>query len=114
MPYFEVQTSAALPEEERAGLRRELARVIELVPGKSERWLMVHIEDGADMAFAGDASAPAAMVELKTFGELEAGLYDMLTRELCASLPPLLHVPADRLYVVYEPISRWGWNGGNF
>lgn len=114
MPYFEVQTSGRLPEAERPALRRELARIIELVPGKSERWVMVHIEDGADMSFAGDAGQPAAMVLLKTFGELDKDLYDLLTRELCASLPQLLKVPAERLYIVYEPICHWGWNGENF
>ena len=114
MPYFEVQTSTRVPEEKRPALRHELARIIELIPGKSESWVMVHLEDGADMSFAGDGEAPAAMIVLKTFGELDGAQYDMLTRELCASMSERLGVPPDRLYVVYEPITHWGWNGGNF
>lgn len=114
MPYCEVLTTTKIGKPEEKALDREIARIIELVPGKSERWVMVHIEDQARMSFAGSCEEPAAMVTLKTFGELEPEMYDLLTQEFCARLSERLHVPRDRIYVVYEPIAYWGWDGKNF
>lgn len=114
MPYCEVITTKKVDRSCVAEYSHALAEIIEMVPGKSERWVMVHIEDEAKMAFAGADDEPAAMITLKTFGDLDSGQYDMLTREFCAAAERLLSVPADRVYVVYEPIVHWGWNGDNF
>lgn len=114
MPYCEVITTAKVEKDAEAQLHHALAAVIEKIPGKSERWVMIHLEDQARMAFSGDNSAPAAMLTVKTFGELEAEAYDLLTQEFCAAAEKLLSVPADRVYVVYEPIRHWGWNSRNF
>lgn len=114
MPYCEVITTKKIDKNDEMSLSHELARIIELVPGKSERWVMVHIADEAKMAFAGSNDAPVAMITVRTFGELSAEYYDLLTKEFCAATEKMLAVPADRVYVVYEPIIHWGWNGTNF
>lgn len=114
MPYFEVQTSTKVKKEEQDKLYHELARVIELVPGKSEKWVMVHLEDEAKMCFAGNSQDDAACVMFKGFGELEAAQYDMLTAEMCKTVAPMLGVSPERFYVIYESTLHWGWNGGNF
>lgn len=114
MPYFEVQTSASVMPETRDKLCRELGRIIELVPGKSEQWLMVHVEDKASMSFAGNSADPAAAVILKSFGELKGEQYDMLTAELCKAINLILGIDPKRTYVIYEPINHWGWDGANF
>ncbi len=114
MPYCEVITTTKVDKSRDMELSHELARIIELIPGKEERWVMTHIEDQARMAFAGDNEQPCAMITLKTFGELTPEQYDMLTKEMCSSASKLLGVAPDRLYVKYEPIVHWGWNGENF
>lgn len=114
MPYLEILTTTKVEKAEEIKLHHELARLIELIPGKSERWVMTHIEDEAKMAFAGSNDEPVAMVTVKTFGELLTEQYDMLTKEICPSLSSALNVPQERLYVKYESINHWGWNGGNF
>lgn len=114
MPYCEILTTTKVEKAEEMKLNHEMARIIELIPGKSERWVMTHIEDEARMAFAGTNEEPAAMITVKTFGELLADQYDMLTKEICTSISTALQVPQDRLYVKYEPIYHWGWDGGNF
>lgn len=114
MPYFEVQTSTKVKEENRETLYHELGKIIEFVPGKSESWVMVHLEDEAKMSFAGDGKEPAACVVVKTFGELENQYYDTLTHEICKSISGMLGVDPKRLYVTYESINHWGWDGANF
>ena len=114
MPYFEVQTSSVVAQEKHTELYHELAKIMELVPGKSEKWVMVHLEDQAKMSFGGNADEPAACIVVKTFGELEDQQYTMLTGELCNSMSKILGVSPERLYVTYEGIRHWGWNGSNF
>lgn len=37
-----------------------------------------------------------------------------MTEALTKILTEALSVPADRIYVRYEEVSHWGWNGSNF
>ena len=114
MPYFDIATTQNLTDASKKQLQQEMGRIIELVPGKSERWLMVQLHDEVCLSFAGSADAPAAVITLKTFGELMAEQYDMLTTEICQCVGTLLQTNPDRIYVIYEPITHWGWNGSNF
>lgn len=114
MPYCEILTSCKVSAQTQRLLDKEFGRIIELIPGKSERWVMTHTEDEAKMCFAGDSEAPCAMITVKTFGALTELQYDMLTKEFCSGVSKLLGVPADRIYVVYQPIENWGWHGANF
>lgn len=114
MPYCEIITTAKIDKQLDMKLSHELARIIELVPGKQERWVMTHIEDEARMSLGGINTENSAMVTLSTFGELTSEQYNMLTKELCASASKLLNVAPDRIYVRYESIIHWGWNGENF
>ena len=114
MPYCEILTTTKVEKAEEMKLNHEIARIIEQIPGKSERWVMTHIQDETRMAFAGTNAAPAAVITVKTFGELAPEQYDMLTKSFCQSAAQLLKVPSDRLYVTYEPITHWGWDGANF
>ena len=113
MPYFHIATTQKLTDASKRQLQQEMGRIIEMVPGKSESWLMVQLHDEACLSFAGTV-APAAVVTLKTFGELVPEQYDMLTAELCPRISVLLQTDPDRIYVIYEPITHWGWNGSNF
>lgn len=114
MPYFDIATTQKLTNTSKKQLQQEMGRIIELIPGKSESWLMVQLHDEACLSFAGTADAPAAVVTLKTFGELVSEQYDMLTAEICQRVGTLLQTSSDRIYVIYEPITHWGWNGSNF
>lgn len=114
MPYFDVATTRKLTTETKTQLQRELGRLIELIPGKSEQWLMTQLRDEACLSFAGSNEEPAAVVTLKTFGELKPEQYDLLTAEICSCIQQLLQTQPSRIYVMYEPVTHWGWNSSNF
>lgn len=114
MPYFDVSTTQKASASLKKDIQQELGRIIELIPGKSERWLMVQIHDEASLSFAGSDESPAAIITLKTFGELAPEQYDMLTAEICQRISSLLQTKPERIYVLYESVTHWGWNGANF
>ncbi len=114
MPYIDVKTSAALTEEKCEAIKSELGRAISVIPGKSERWLMVGITPECRLWFAGDASSDCAMVKVAVFGSLSDGAADKMTAEVTKILSREAGIAPDKIYVSYSEHSMWGWSGSNF
>lgn len=113
MPYIEVKTNVQVNEVTKENLHRILGKKIALIPGKTERWLMTDVAGDKSMSFGGD-SAGCAMVEVALFGKAADEAYDALTAAICESVGEALCISGDRVYVKYEEVSHWGWNGMNF
>lgn len=113
MPFIRIETSEKITKEKQAALTRELGDAIELIKGKSERWLMLDFSGERAMAFSGDAGR-CAMITVKLFGSASDGEYGALTERICRIAEKSLSLPRDRVYVQYEEVSHWGWNGANF
>ena len=111
MPFINVMTNSEIKDKE--SLKSELGKAIEAIPGKSEAWLMVKMEDRADMYFKGSAE-PCAMFEVAIFGKSSDSAFDDLTKRICKVSEEQLGVQSDRTYVKYNEIDRWGYNNFNF
>jgi phenylpyruvate tautomerase PptA (4-oxalocrotonate tautomerase family) len=53
-------------------------------------------------------------VEVKVFGKENPSAFEALTAEICKIFGEVLNIAPDHIYVKYEAVSNWGWNGGNF
>lgn len=113
MPYIATTTNVKLSENARNALKERMGEAIGLIPGKSEGWLMLSWRDGVPMAFQGKA-APCAVCEVKLFGAAPSECYDRLTGALCEMLEQEAGVPQNRVYVTYQEVEHWGFNGSNF
>ena len=113
MPLIHTVTNQPVSKEQAAHLKEACARAITLIPGKSERWLMISIEDEKTLYFAG-SDAPCALAEVQIYGTAADEVLDRLTAALTEILAKELSVSPDRIYVKYEFVSHWGWNGANF
>ena len=51
MPYCNIKTNVKV--EKKKELSKALSKTIELIPGKTENWIMTSIDDEALMTFAG-------------------------------------------------------------
>ena len=112
MPYIETKTTRKIDKATADGLREELGRAIELIPGKTEKWLMLSFIDGLDMALAG-VPGDAAMIDVSLLGHADDGAYAALTEKICEIVSCALEIPKDRIYIKYSEYERWGWNGIN-
>ena len=65
MPYLCIKTNQTLAPEPRRELLQEASRTVAQLLGKPERYVMVSIDDGREMLFAG-SDAPLAYLELKS------------------------------------------------
>jgi len=114
MPLIETKTSVKINTDAELKLKEAFGKHIELLPGKSERWLMLTFFDECRMAFAGDAATPTAILEVKLLGKSSDEAYASLTEALTATVSEVLSIPKDRIYVKYEETDTWGCGGVNF
>lgn len=114
MPYIDTKTSAIITKDQKDRLIKEFGAAIELIPGKSEEWLMLNFDGGCRMAFRGISDVPCAMIDVQIFGKTTDQAYDALTERICAIISDILEIPSDRIYVKYTEKDRWGYNGFNF
>jgi hypothetical protein len=114
MPLIKATTSLALTEEKKRELKEDFGKLIEIIPGKTEKWLMVAVDDGVYTAFAGEDSSPALMVEVDLLGAASTEVYASLTEAICKRMQERLNIDGTRIYVKYKEFSVWGWNGINF
>ena len=70
MPYISTHVSTSLPREKEISIKEKLGKAIELIPGKSEQWLMVEFRDDCRLYFRGKNDQPAAFVEVKALGNI--------------------------------------------
>lgn len=114
MPYISTKTTVAISPEKREIIKKKLGKAIELIPGKNENWLMLAFEDNSVMYFKGSSEKPLAFVDVKIFGKASSDAYDKLTKEVTAIISEELGISLDGIYVKYEEVTTWGWNGNNF
>ncbi len=113
MPYIETKLSTPLTKEKEIVLKTALGKMIENFPGKTERWLMLDFSDNCNMYFDG-TDEPCAMVTIALFGKGSDAAYDKMTADVCGLIAKETGIAPDRIYVKYEEVFHWGWNGSNF
>lgn len=114
MPYILTKTTVSISSEKRETIKKKLGKAIELIPGKSESWLMLAFEDNCSMYFKGSNEKPLAFLEVKIFGKASSDAYDRLTKAITEIISEELGIRPEGIYVKYEEVSTWGWNGSNF
>ena len=114
MPYIDSKISIKISDSQEKKLKERLGEAISLIPGKSEQWLMAGFEDEYHMYFRGDNSKSIAFIEVKVFGRENPSAFNALTSEICKIFNEVLGIEKDNIYVKYEAVTNWGWNGGDF
>lgn len=113
MPFIDCKISAKLTDEKKEILKAELGKNIGILH-KPESFLMVGIVDNYNLYFAGKKLENGACVGVKLFGSPSSGDCERMTAAICNVLQGQLNIAPSSVYVTYEGISDWGWNGGNF
>ena len=112
MPYIATTTNVSISSRKKEAIKERMGQAIELIPGKTESWLMLSFRDNVHMYFKGD-DEPCAIMQVKLFGTADEEAYAKLTEALTDIIREELDIDPDRIYVAYEEINTWGWNGGN-
>ncbi|MBE7050319.1 MAG: hypothetical protein E7394_06050 [Ruminococcaceae bacterium] len=113
MPYIEAKISIPLSDNQKEELKCGFGKTMGLVE-KPESFLMVNIEDGKDLWFAGEKLEKGAYISLSLLGNSTSENYRKVTEAVCTLLSDKLGIDPKGIYVTYHPVSDWGWNGSNF
>jgi len=114
MPFLKIRTNQRLDESATKSLASRASATVAELLGKPESYVMVSIETGADMLFAG-TDEPLAYLELKSIG-LSPSITAPASRALCDLVAGETGVATNRIYIEFTDAPRhlWGWNGGTF
>lgn len=114
MPFIGSKVTVEITPEKEEIIKAKLGKAINLIKGKSETFLMLGFEDNYKLYFAGEKLEKGAFVEIKIFGKASNEEYENLTAEVCNIYNEELGIPKNKIYVKYEEVNHWGWNGTNF
>ena len=114
MPYINSKVNVKITKDQEILLKGKLGEAIKLIPGKSEEWLMVGFEQDCDLYFKGSNEEKIAFIEVKVFGTVRKPDIENLTSAICNIYEEVLSIPQAQIYIKYEEVSLWGWNGRNF
>lgn len=114
MPYISSTLTVKLTEEKKEVIKSKLGEIISEIPGKSEEWLMVSFNDNHPLYFRGDKKDKAAFVEIKIAGTAERKYKEVITSKVCSLFEEELSITKESIYVVFDEIKDWGWNGTMF
>ena len=113
MPFIDVRVAKKLSDGEKENLKTALGQAAAIIH-KPESYLMVAINDGVDLWFAGKKQPAGAFVAVSLYGSASSQDYSRMTAEITRILTSDYGVNGGALYVTYTPVSDWGWNGSNF
>ena len=113
MPFISTKTNFDIDKEKQKKIKAQYGKAISLIPGKSERSLMVAFEN-ADMYFRGEEKDKLAFVEVKLYGSADRTSMNALTGALCDILNTETGIDKGDIYVKYEEVEVWGCGGSNF
>lgn len=114
MPLLAIRTNVDAAPDVKAEFVAAASKRIATALGKPEKVVMVSLDTGVAMAFAGTA-APAAFVDLRGLG-LPTDRTGELSTILCDLVEEGLGVPAARVFVNFAdwPRHMWGWDRRTF
>ncbi|MBV4420255.1 hypothetical protein KM800_13160 [Clostridium tyrobutyricum] len=114
MPYIQTKVNVEITKDKEKNIKQKLGKAIELIPGKSEKWLMLSFQDNANLYFKGNNEESIAFIEVKIFGKADNKEYNSLTKEITNIFSQELNIKPSQIYIKYEEVEHWGWNGSNF
>ena len=114
MPLAKLQVSVEVNDGKKKELLASLTKVMVEVTGKLESYVMVTVEKG-DIAMGG-RPGPAAFVDVRGIGGVDAATNKRLSEEICRLLLESLGIDGKRVYITFTDVSaaNWGWNGATF
>lgn len=113
MPYIDCKFTQQLSPDKKENIKSGLGKLVSILH-KPESYLMVGIEDGYDLYFAGKKLEAGAYVSVSLFGNLRPSDCEKMTAAVCELLKAELGINGASVYVTYQGIENWGYNGSNF
>lgn len=112
MPFIDSKITLPVSEEKKEIIKNKLGQLVSIL-NKPESFLMVGIEDEYNLYMGGNKLEKGAYVAVSLFGTASSAAYEKMTGEICRLYEEELGIPGRSVYVTYQGVKDWGWNGSN-
>lgn len=114
MPYLKIQTNLPFLNQAERSLLKSASALVASELGKPESFVMVALQPGTPMLFAG-SDDPTAFLQLAAIG-LPESQTKKLSAALCALVQEHLGIDRARIFVTFVDVhpGMWGWAGDVF
>ena len=109
MPYISFKTNHKLTLRQENTIKSKSGELISLIPGKTEKALMIHMEDDQIMYFKGEET-PCMMIEINLYKSEEFDDKKKLTEAMIQMIHETTKIEADNIYVIFHEFDHWGLN----
>lgn len=111
MPFIISRVNVPVSKQQETKIKTQLGKAIELVPGKSEEYLLLGFESDYSLYLRGDNTEPIAYIEASIFGNEGHFGYKDFTGEVTKIFNEVLEIPSKNIYIKFSDITAWGVNG---
>ncbi|XP_039130197.1 macrophage migration inhibitory factor homolog [Dioscorea cayenensis subsp. rotundata] len=115
MPTLNLSTNVPVDAVVASDILKDATKIVAKIIGKPESYVMILLNGGVPMAFAG-TEEPAAYGELISIGGLDASVNGKLSSALADILETKLSIDSSRFYIKFYDVQRsfFGFNGSTF
>ena len=102
MPFIDSKVTVSLSENQKESLKDELGKIIDEIPGKSQKFLMLGFQDNFPLYFKGEKLDYGAFIEVKMFGRATEDSLNRATKEICDLYKEALNIPPKSISTYYH------------
>ncbi|MBQ1493027.1 MAG: hypothetical protein IIZ39_13795 [Blautia sp.] len=111
MPFITCKVSCPLSWEQEVEIKERMGKAIELVPGKSEEYLLLSLEGDSHLWLRGEKDKPIGYIEAAIFGNEGHVGHAAFSAAVADIFHEVLGIPLENLYIRYEDICAWSVGG---
>lgn len=110
MPFIKLKTNISISEEKEINIKSFIGKAIETIPGKSEKYILLNIEDKQRMWLRGK-DEPMIYIEASIYGNSDHYGFDRFAKEVSVFLSRELNVDLRNIYIKFEDVGPWSVGG---
>ena len=111
MPFIKCKVSCEMTKAQEIELKRRFGAAIDLVPGKSEEYLLLEFEANCHLWLRGNNAELISYIEAAIFGSESHAGYQAFTAEVAKIFQEVLGIAPENCYIKYEDITAWSVGG---
>lgn len=110
MPFISFTTNHKLTLKQENTIKEETGKLISLLPGKSEKSLMLHMKDDQIMYFKGE-EVLCMMISVNIYHTINSEHKKTFVEALCKMIHETTKIEIENIYVRFDEYPEWGMNG---
>jgi phenylpyruvate tautomerase PptA (4-oxalocrotonate tautomerase family) len=111
MPFIQVRLCASIDDSQKNDLQEKLSNVVSAALSKPQAYIMSEITGGCSLYMNSKSLDNGAYIAISFLGKTAKVVCSDLTNKICDILSASLEIDPSQVYITYNPLELWGWNG---